>query len=87
LIQSDRQRWKKIKQAIGGCAKCPGKVEICFLTNMTKGNEPLYLVVKYFDDGGLVQTPEAIYKVFDDLGKSIKVKTVNQMKKIAGCVN
>jgi hypothetical protein len=70
---------------MAGCNYFPSKADPCLFLKKANGDEPLYFVILYVDNGGIIQTPEAIKEVIEALSKSYKVKSMNEMTKFVGC--
>jgi hypothetical protein len=85
LVQAGRTLWKKFKEAMAGCNYFPSKDDLCLFIENINADDPLSLVIIYFDDGGIIATPEAIKEVIEALSISSKVNTMGEMNKFVGC--
>jgi Reverse transcriptase (RNA-dependent DNA polymerase) len=80
LVQDARQWWKKFKDVMAGCNYYPSKLDPCLFIKQDEKVEPLYFVLIYVDDGGIIGTPDSIREVNSALAKSFKVKTMGELE-------
>jgi Reverse transcriptase (RNA-dependent DNA polymerase) len=85
LVEATRQWWKKFKEAMAGCNYFPCKAYPCLLIKKAKEDETLSFVIIYFDDGGILGTPEIKKEIIEALSISFKVKTMGKLDKFVGC--
>jgi hypothetical protein len=52
---------------MAGCNYFPSTADPCLFIMKANGDEPLSFVIFYFDDGGIIGTPEAIKESIEAL--------------------
>jgi hypothetical protein len=60
LVHVSRQWLKKFKVVMAGCGYYPSKADPCLFLKKFEVDKPMTIVKIYFNDGGIIGTPEAI---------------------------